>query len=154
MLAVGCYEAPDYNGTHFKCDSSHACPNGQPCINGMCGGMGSNMPDAPPQQANGVKCGSATCTGTQLCCEDFVNPVSCIAPSATCIGISAACDGKEDCAGQLCCQTGSAAIVCAASCGAGQAICIENADCPSQMPMCCPPTTIYEPWGTCRITCP
>ncbi|HEX5060015.1 MAG TPA: hypothetical protein VFV99_11680, partial [Kofleriaceae bacterium] len=80
LLAIGCYEAPDYNGTHFKCDDQHACPDGQQCVNGICGGSGSgsNMIDAP-QSMSGVHCGAATCTSSQKCCADLVSTsVSCI----------------------------------------------------------------------------
>src|SRR5690348_2561204 len=112
MLAIGCYEAPDYSGTHFKCDDMHACPAGQTCMNGFCsgGGSGSGMPDAPTQ-ANGVKCGAETCSGTQQCCVDFISGIACTAVGAQCNGFSATCDGKEDCGTGVCCGN-SATIAC------------------------------------------
>ena len=108
-MLIGCYEAPDYNGTHFKCDAEHACPAGQPCVAGVCGGSGSNAIDAPPSSA-GVACGAMTCGASQKCCADFLNGPSCVALSASCTGFAATCDGIEDCNGQKCCETGSVAI--------------------------------------------
>ena len=158
MLAIGCYEAPDYSGTHFKCDSEHACPPGQACVNGLCnGGSGSGsdsgMNDGPPQ-AIGVHCGSALCTTAQKCCVDFVGgAATCIGLTAGCTGYAAKCDGREDCSGNLCCDIGSGTIECAASC-ATQAICRDNADCPAQASQCCPSANPFEPWGRCNIACP
>src|SRR5215212_7978703 len=102
MVAIGCYAAPDYSGTHFKCDSEHACPAGQQCIAGTCGG---NMPDGATSSA-GVLCGTTTCSASQKCCADIAaSTVSCIALAVTCTGYSATCDGKEDCGSLNCCET-------------------------------------------------
>lgn len=151
---IGCYEAPDYSGAHFKCDAEHACPSGQTCVNGTCSdGGGSGMIDAPPSES-GVACGATTCGAGQKCCADFVSGPTCIAPSASCTGFSATCDGIEDCAGQSCCETGSITIGCAAACS-GYTICRDNNDCtdPSK-PTCCPAIATMEPWGRCNVACP
>jgi hypothetical protein len=157
LLAIGCYEAPDYSGTRFKCDDEHACPDGQACVNGFCGGgSGSNMVDAAPP-AIGVACGATTCTTGQKCCADFLNGPTCIALGASCAGIAATCDGVEDCAGNACCSDagGSAAACGAAAMCTNQTICRENADCttPNQ-PMCCMIPGTGEPWGRCLNACP
>ena len=155
LVAIGCYNAPDYDGTHFKCDDNHGCPDGQQCVNGICGGMdggsGSNMIDAP-QTAIGVKCGATTCASNQKCCADFINGVSCIALTATCNGFSATCDGKEDCSGGPCCENGST-IACGTTC-VNATICTDTADCPAQTPLCCTIPQTNEPWGRCYTTCP
>lgn len=154
VFVIGCYEAPDYSGTHFKCDSEHACPSGQPCVNGVCGGMGSgsNMIDAPPA-STGVLCGSIVCGATQKCCADLLNGPTCLAPSASCTGFAATCDGVEDCGTGRCCETGSITIACAPTC-AGYVICRENADCPANVPACCAMIGTMEPWGRCMAACP
>ncbi|HEY5923966.1 MAG TPA: hypothetical protein VIV11_19940 [Kofleriaceae bacterium] len=154
LLAIGCYEAPDYSGTRFKCDSEHACPNNQPCVNGFCSaGSGSNMIDSgmPPQV--GIACGSATCSGSQKCCVDFVSGPACVAATTSCTGFLAACDGKEDCGGSFCCDISGTVIECATIC-TNSVICRDNADCPTTLSQCCPPTTQFEPWGRCNIACP
>jgi hypothetical protein len=154
MLVIGCYEAPDYSGTHFKCDSEHACPAGQQCVNGVCNG-GGNMIDAPISSA-GVLCGTTTCGATQKCCADFVNGLACIAQSASCTGFSATCDGREDCGSMRCCETGSLVIGCTATCvGQAQLICRDNTDCTdSGQSVCCPTVGTMEPWGRCAPACP
>ncbi len=154
ILMIGCYEAPDYSGAHFKCDAEHACPDGQQCINGTCGGggSGSGMIDAPLSQS-GVACGATTCGVNQKCFADFINGPSCIAPSASCTGFSATCDGKEDCGGQSCCETGSVTIGCVAACS-GYVICRDDDDCAANMPKCCPAIGTMEPWGRCYVACP
>lgn len=150
---IGCYEAPDYNGTHFKCDDNHACPNGQACVNGVCDGMGSgsNMVDAPPS-AVGVRCNGTTCGSNQKCCADFVSGVSCIPLTQACTGFAATCDGKEDCSGSSCCENGSS-IACGTVC-ANATICTDAADCPANLPVCCTIAQTNEPWGRCYTTCP
>lgn len=158
MLAVGCYEAPDYSGTRFKCDDQHACPGGQPCIDGLCGGSGGGsdaMIDAPPP-AVGVACGAMTCGASQKCCADLLAGPSCIPQSATCAGVAATCDGTEDCAGNACCESGGGVAACGTSptCP-NQTICRENADCtnPAQR-LCCTVPGTMEPWGRCFTACP
>jgi hypothetical protein len=153
MLAVGCYEAPDYSGTHFKCDSDHACPGGQACVNGVCGGMGSgsNMIDAPTS-STGVACGATTCGATQKCCADILNGPSCIAIGAACAGIAATCDGIEDCSGMPCCDVGGATVACGTTCQTQ--ICRDTADCPANAAICCTVIGTNEPWGRCYPVCP
>ncbi len=156
LLAIGCYEAPDYAGTHFKCDDNHGCPDGQQCVAGVCGGngSGSNMPDAATSSA-GVICGASVCTGGQKCCADFLSGPHCIAAGASCTaGISATCDGVEDCSGGACCANGSVTVECQTTCS-GQTICRDAADCVnSGASMCCPSIGTMEPWGKCSNVCP
>jgi hypothetical protein len=152
LLVSGCYEAPDYSGTHFKCDADHACPEGQACINGICGGMGSGSNiDAPPSAA-GVLCGTTTCAANQKCCSDFIGGPACIAMNATCAGIAATCDGVEDCSGMPCCDVGGATVACASSCQTQ--VCRDNTDCSASAPNCCPSIGTNEPWGRCSPVCP
>jgi hypothetical protein len=152
-LMIGCYEAPDYAGTHFKCDSEHACPSGQQCISGRCDG--SSGIDAPVSSA-GVLCGATTCGAGQKCCADFVNGVGCIALAASCTGFAATCDGKEDCGSMRCCETSNLLIGCTATCaGQQQLICRDNADCTDfGASQCCPTVGTMEPWGRCNAACP
>ena len=94
MLMIGCYEAPDYSGTRFKCDSTHACPDGQQCVSGSCsGGSGTDA----SVSSTGVLCGSITCGATQKCCADLAAGVnSCIALAVTCAGYAATCRAIRD----------------------------------------------------------
>jgi hypothetical protein len=154
MLAVGCYAAPDYSGTHFKCDSTHACPEGQQCVNGTCSG-GSSI-DASGSSA-GVLCGATTCAATQKCCADLSAGVpTCIALTASCTGFAATCDGKEDCGTMKCCESGTLLIGCVATCaGQGRLICRDNTDCTdATQPNCCASVGTLEPWGRCNAVCP
>jgi hypothetical protein len=157
MLALGCYEAPDYSGARFKCDDKHACPAGQQCVNGLCGGGGSggSGTDSGMTSQSSVACAGETCGANQKCCVDFVTSgVSCIATGAQCNGFSATCDGKEDCSGGFCCESGGGTIGCGAACSSGT-ICLEAADCPSTTPMCCMGLGgTMEPWGRCNVACP
>lgn len=156
VVLIGCYEAPDYSGTRFKCDDEHACPDGQLCINGFCGGSTSGQDgaiDSPPSDL-GVACGEMTCGANEKCCANILGTPSCIALSATCAGITATCDGTEDCAGTPCCETGGGTITCVTTCS-GQHVCRDNADCtdPTQ-PACCMIPGTGEPWGRCFAACP
>ncbi|HEU4611324.1 MAG TPA: hypothetical protein VFS15_04580 [Kofleriaceae bacterium] len=155
LFAIGCYSAPDYSGTHFKCDDEHACPDGQPCVDGVCAGSagsGSDMIDAPISSA-GVQCGATTCTGAQKCCADFINGPICVALNAQCAGFTATCDGTEDCGGSPCCDLGGQVIACGTACQAQ--ICLDNADCTGASgSTCCPSIGTGEPWGRCYPICP
>jgi hypothetical protein len=154
MLMIGCYEAPDYSGTRFKCDVDHPCPPGQTCVSGTCNGNGSNGSVDAPTQSAGVLCGATTCDVGEKCCATFINVATCIAVGATCAGIAATCDGIEDCTGGTCCEGGGGQqIACAATCTA-TTICRENTDCPNSAPMCCPNIGTMEPWGRCFTVCP
>jgi hypothetical protein len=156
MLVVGCYQAPDYGGTQFKCDADHPCPAGQPCVAGVCNGSGggSAAVDAATNGV-GVQCGATACAATQKCCFDFIGAPSCIAVGATCAGIAATCDGLEDCSGGNCCETGGTQIACAPTCPT-QTICLDNADCinASGSQCCMGAGGISEPWGRCFAACP
>jgi hypothetical protein len=152
MLVIGCYAAPDYSDTHFKCDSAHACPSGQQCVSGRC--SGGNMADAS-QSSAGVLCGTTTCGAAQKCCADFVSGIACVALSVQCNGYAATCDGAEDCGNMKCCETGSLVIACSATCTGQQLVCRDNADCTTAgQPNCCPSVGTMEPWGRCAPTCP
>lgn len=150
LLAVGCYEAPDYSGTRFKCDDAHPCPNGQACVNGVCGGT--VEVDAPASEL-GVECGGTTCGADQKCCADLFGTPSCIALGAVCAGVAATCDGIEDCGGNPCCELGGV-VSCATSC-ASNIICRQDEDCTNpSLPRCCIVQGTGEPWGRCLTVCP
>jgi hypothetical protein len=121
-------------------------------------------PGGPADAAIGVACGAAaTCSTSQECCvtaNGDGGTSMCISPG-TCQGISARCDGPEDCGGHACCggvnpQTGMAAVMCIGTdaCGAGQIqACHEDTDCPAQgqaAGKCCVAGTT----GYCKATCP
>lgn len=151
ILAMGCYEPPDYDGTHFKCDDAHGCPAGQRCIDGICGDGGSNATDAAPPSL-GVQCGASVCTSGQKCCVDLASAPSCIPLASTCAGIAATCDGIEDCSGSMCCDGGGQTIACGTC---ATAVCRDNDDCTSAAaPVCCPDVVPYTPWGRCSPACP
>lgn len=73
--------------------------------------------------AGSVVCGSATCdvsTGS-VCCGGLVSSFACVGPSAPCSYFKIACDGPEDCPGQLCCANlsllvGNGGSSCQATC--------------------------------------
>ena len=157
LLVAGCYTAPDYGGTHFKCDAEHACPDGQPCVDGVCAGSagsdgGSDMIDASPSTI-GVQCGATICPTDQQCCASIIGSVMCIALTATCAGFAATCDGTEDCAGGPCCETASHTIACGTACS--MQICLEDDDCTNaSASRCCAAIGTGEPWGRCYPVCP
>lgn len=134
--------APDYGHTAFRCDASHDCPAGQSCFAGRC--------RRGEPTGDGVACGATSCDATQQCCLDLFNPARCIAAGDACAGISALCDGSEDCQpGDRCCADGGTAF-CDASCG--EYACRDAADCPPSAPSCC--TLGDVPWGLCsRLGC-
>jgi len=153
LLAIGCYEAPDYKTTRFKCDAAHACPDTQACVNGACSGGGGN--------AVGVACGAITCAVNQQCCADFVAAPTCAPLGASCNGVAATCDGIEDCNGNACCeQTIVLAISCASTpvCqdAAQDQICRDAGDCTDPAAaLCCFGLGLPgEPWGRCGPLCP
>jgi hypothetical protein len=151
VVLAGCYEAPDYRSTHFKCDDTHACPDGQSCITGTCMVGGSEIDANGSGSQEGVACAGTTCTGGDNCCVDFVGSPHCIPAGTFCNGYSASCDGTEDCAGSPCCLiTGGTQTACGASC-TNQA-CLDNTDClNASMPMCC--LGGLTPWGRCMPAC-
>jgi hypothetical protein len=173
LLVAACYQAPDYGGTRFKCDDEHGCPEGQTCIAGFCsigttgvagfcstGGTGNvdaKQPDSPQQQnANGVLCGTVTCSLTQKCCADVISGPTCVGITAVCAGLAAVCDGTEDCNGTACCSAGQN-FVCSQLCqDQTTQICREPADClNASAPNCCFNTSgTPEPWGRCLSQCP
>jgi hypothetical protein len=52
-----------------------------------------------------VECGSTSCpVPAELCCALYNQPHICISPGESCFpGVDVACDGPEDCPGQICC---------------------------------------------------
>ena len=150
LFVMGCYATPDYAATRFKCDTAHACPDGQACVNGLCSGGSSS--------AVGVSCGTITCPASQQCCLDFVSDPYCTAAPANCGGITAACDGIEDCGGNACCESFDT-IVCRTTrqCQAldQDEICRDASDCTDPTaPQCCFNGGLPgEPWGRCGSSC-
>lgn len=154
LLAMGCYEAPDYAATRFKCDAAHTCPDNQICVNGACSGGNGRSSTV------GVSCGAITCTASQQCCLDIVSPPYCTALSASCTGITATCDGIEDCHGNACCEDIGLSIACSGtttcpSLGQDQ-ICLDTGDCtnPAAKQCCFGDGLPGEPWGRCEPICP
>jgi hypothetical protein len=148
-LLAACYQDPNYDATHFKCDATHECPRGQSCVSGTCTGGGSGG-DAPVNNQQGVACASQTCGTGQMCCFDFVNAPHCIAETDNCPGVSASCDGVEDCGGSPCCDSGSHAA-CGTSCA--NRACLDNADCTDGSSLTCCPSLTGAPWGRCALSC-
>ena len=150
LFAIGCYETPDYAATSFKCDTAHACPDGQTCVNGACSGGGS---------AVGVACGSIICAANQQCCLNFLDVPSCVALVASCDGLSATCDGIEDCGGNACCAGIDLAIACRSTPQCliqdTDQICRDASDCtdPAAKQCCFGSGLPGEPWGRCGSSC-
>jgi hypothetical protein len=151
LLAMGCYEAPDYTATRFKCDTAHVCPDNQICVSGTCS-RGGGGPDTV-----GVSCGQITCAVDQQCCIDIVDAPHCTALNQSCDAIAATCDGIEDCHGNACCEQIDLSIACsgAATCSGQDQICLDTADCtnPAAKQCCFGDGLPGEPWGRCRPTC-
>jgi hypothetical protein len=74
-----------------------------------------------------VACGNETCGGTTICCATWQGS-SCTAPDA-CSGSTQACDGPEDCPGQLCCEYAGSWTSCQDSCLGGDTVCTSGDDC-------------------------
>jgi hypothetical protein len=133
-LAVACQ--PGLDGTAFRCDDSHGCPDDQSCIIGRCRRI-------PPSE---IGCGSVTCAGNEQCCVDSENPPRCIAAADICPGRDAVCDGVDDCATtEHCCNGDTTA--CGLDCQ--ETACTTDTDCPSTEPHCCPQSDV--PWGQCQL---
>jgi len=141
VVAACTYGDPATNAT-FKCDPSHACPNGEACVGGFCGGSAAGG-------SAGVFCGSGgTCAPGQLCCVDVVNAPHCINSGETCVsGITGACDGLSTCAAPSeCCGMESTAC---GSAGCQPRVCLTGSDCDGGEPNCCFDGTF--PWGRCSV---
>ena len=155
LFAIGCYEAPDYTATRFKCDAAHACPGTQACVAGQCSGGGGS----DTSNLVGVTCGSITCAADQQCCLDFLAQLHCTAVGASCDGFAATCDGIEDCRGNACCELLGLDVGCSStlSCpNPGQdQICRDTTDCtsPAARQCCFGDGLPGEPWGRCEPIC-
>jgi len=156
LFAMGCYEAPDYTATRFKCDAVHACPDNQVCVSGVCSGGGSG---GDASRAVGVTCGATTCAVDQQCCLDFLTALRCTALGTSCDGIAVTCDGTEDCGGTACCGDIGLSIGCTGTAicpNPGQdQICRDTSDCTSSVAkQCCFDVGLPgEPWGRCTPFC-
>ncbi|MCX5744455.1 MAG: hypothetical protein NT062_18345 [Proteobacteria bacterium] len=141
---AGCtFDDPDLGAAKFKCDAAHACPDGQACVAGVCGGSGSNV-----ATFDGVKCGAATCTAGQQCCAGPLLAATCQPAGTACTAngeAAATCDGVEDCpADQACCGASDAA------CGAASCTpraCQSVDDCTGGLGCC--RDLPYLSWGYC-----
>ena len=144
-LLVGCLVAscaPDYGHSAFRCDVEHGCPTGQTCIFDRCrradpSGNGSG---------DGVICGGEMCKLSEQCCvNDNDDTALCAEAGAICPGVSALCDGKEDCGGvDRCCADGDA-VTCDETCKTYA--CRDDDDCPLAAHTCCGATA--KTWGEC-----
>ncbi|MGE0784168.1 MAG: hypothetical protein AB7S26_00670 [Sandaracinaceae bacterium] len=116
--------------------------------------------------AVGVACGMMRCGPTEQCCTSGFGGgamTTCIARDATCMGVTRACDGPEDCmGGQVCCAArntggggGGARCTAAAECmGITQLeLCHTVADCSTSGEMCCPGSMFIMVDGYCAMTC-
>lgn len=147
VVAACWYSDPAYNQATFKCDATHACPDPQTCINGLCVHTSASF--------DGVVCGATTCTGAEKCCAQITGSgtamLTCIAVDAPCAGTSASCDSQADCeAPAACCEGSPAACSTDAMC---QRICTADSDCGAAK--CCKQPALH-PWGRCIQTtvCP
>lgn len=153
LFVIVCACAPDASDTAFLCDSDRGgdrgCPSGQSCVAGRCRRGGAS---------GTVECAAETCSTTEQCCVDGINPPRCIAANASCPGASAICDERADCAaGDYCCSGSTTA--CGGTCKV--AACLDaDLDCPSPSPNCCfgkdtDDTDLELPWGRCSAEpCP
>jgi hypothetical protein len=137
MLIASC--APDFAHTAFLCDKQPDCPAGQTCTSGRCW-------RGTPPDAQTVACGDAGCNvGTQQCCVDPAGGMQCGSAGEVCRGISALCDGPDDCQpGDRCCADGNT-VFCDQACD--HDACQVDRDCPLAAPHCC-----HDPrtsWGVC-----
>jgi hypothetical protein len=101
--------------------------------------------DAPGGGTVGVPCGSASCTGGDVCCVGSGGSRTCVGSgSGMCMGASFACDGASDCSnGDVCCFTGGTGGGFGTQCEAGSACrfqaCNGSAECMTgSATMCCP----------------
>lgn len=125
-----------------------------------CGGYLNASPGDAGADATGVvACAAATCSlgAGQICCMENGPAPQC---TTTCPSgdDSIACDGPEDCPGQVCCEgpfsTGSHAA-CAAECVLGRTIrvCHETSDCPDDAGCCPVNATVYPGFNACTGGC-
>jgi hypothetical protein len=105
--------------------------------------------DATPagDAAVGVQCGQGLCEPDQDCCVTDTGggalQYECIPSGDICEGVSAECDGPEDCGGNACCATLMGTSVNATcdtepECTGGLTLCHTSDDCPALSPNCCP----------------
>ena len=143
-LLIGCLVAscaPDYGHSAFRCDQDHSCPSGQTCIFDRC----RRADPIGDGSGDGVICGEVACQRSEQCCIGEDAQARCFEAGAACPGISALCDGEEDCAGRdLCCADGDV-LTCDATCKTYA--CVDNSDCPLAAPTCC--RMAFPPWGAC-----
>lgn len=136
-LVAGC--TPDYAHTAFRCGADPDCPTDQHCVAGRCR-RGTAL------HGDGVLCGASVCGLTQQCCVDGENPARCLAAGDLCPGLTALCDGDEDCdASDHCCEAG--VVTCGTDCETVVCRTAEE-DCPTGRPNCCFADASVS-WGTC-----
>ncbi|HEU0032966.1 MAG TPA: hypothetical protein VFQ53_20180 [Kofleriaceae bacterium] len=124
------------------------------------GGVDSNLladgpavdaPSTPVDGSVGVTCGNTTCVGTQECC--IGQQGSTCVDQGTCQTVTFACDGPEDCPGQVCCLgAGEGGAECRNANQCQNTACHDDTDCGGNTPKCCAiANTQYE---VCLAQCP
>lgn len=149
VVASGCYEAPDYADTRFRCGENSRCPNGYTCLHGACerGVPTDGRTDA--QTIEGILCDGTRCAIGDVCCV-YLGSATCKPPGQGPCARTATCDFTSDTCGivDICCQTPNGAdcvpwlecqstYVCE---GPGDATCWNT-------PKCC--ASVDGPWGVC-----
>ncbi len=139
----------------LACALSAACDDGVGTARDLSFPFDLQLPSATGSDG-GIGCAAAACSLAEgaICCWEPTS--SYCAPQEACsTGIVAACDGPEDCAGDVCCQSGGSAaspVLCQTQCS-GTIICHDDGDCPTASPHCC--VTVAGPTGYhgCAIQC-
>jgi hypothetical protein len=99
-----------------------------------------DAPSGTVDAAVGTTCGAELCTATQECCVG-AGGSTCV-DTGTCQTVTFACDGPEDCPGEVCCfgagGVGGGGSECRPANQCQNNACHEMTDCEGNTPMCCP----------------
>ena len=113
-------------------DASDGAPDSKPDV--------AMVPDTGT--ANGVFCGVTTCAVGQLCCPTISNGSISTTCAASCpSGNALACDGPEDCAGNVCCGTTTTDTGTFPNCPPTKASAKCESTCTSSVPFSCASTS-------------